>query len=131
MTEKQPLRSRLVEELTADVTVGVVAAIGAVVVAAIYYWLGVSFVGSFLAMITIGVELPHAYDRHWPITYASRPAVVWTVAATLVTAGVFLGVYQLAALLGSGMTVPITAFFVTALLQYVMAMVFGRAYRQG
>lgn len=76
--------------------------------------------------MSIGVSVPDVYRRYWPIEYPAAGAVVWTIAASLVTAGVFLGS---AAVFASNLTATsaaVAAFLLTSVVQFGSGLAYQR-----
>jgi len=125
MTDGTSLRARLWRELTEDLAVSVVA-VGLALLA--YLLTSASDVvdGVPLVVVNLAVFLPWIYGDVWPEQYVVGPAVVWTVVAGVLTAGVFLGAYAI----GIGVTTPDTAavgaFLVTVTVQYAVALAYAR-----
>jgi hypothetical protein len=129
MSDNRSLGDRLGEELTDDLSVGIVAVLlGVVGLFAFERVTGLAGSG-LLLVINIAVFVPYAYDRHWPVEYARGAAVVWTVSAALVTAGLFIGVFQFAVPV-AGEYAPGIAFVTTVAIQYATAALFGRVRRR-
>lgn len=127
MTDTQSFQTTLKDELTKNLSVSVLAVLLALPAAFLYGQLVGFDVGGYLLLLNVGVYIPYAYERHWPVSYAPTPAIVWTVSAALVTTGVFLGAYQIAlSVLTSGYAAGV-AFVVTVALQYGSALAFRRA----
>ncbi|WP_353634652.1 hypothetical protein ABSL23_02990 [Halobacterium sp. NMX12-1] len=80
----------------------------------------------FLLAISF-LTLVFVYDEYWPRTDSAAYAVLWTVGAGLLTAGIFIGVYELAFSLGSGELTRAVALLVTTVLQYGSAILYSRA----
>jgi hypothetical protein len=88
--------------------------------------LGEAFEVRFLLAISF-LTLVFVYDEYWPRTDSAAYAVLWTVGAGLLTAGIFIGVYELAFSLGSGELTRAVALLVTTVLQYGSAILYSRA----
>lgn len=126
MTDNQSLGERLRAELMADLTVSVVSVILAVVALIAFARVGESITGGGYLGMNIAVFIPYAYEQYWPVAYSRGAAVVWTTSAALVTAGLFIGAYQLVlGAISTAYTAEI-AFVVTVLLQYAIAALFMR-----
>lgn len=126
MSDNQSLGVRLKEDLTNNLSVSVVSVILAVV--ALFVFTQISdptTEGVFLAL-NIGVFIPYAYERSWPVVYSSSAAVVWTISAALITAGLFIGTYQLALGVVPGEYTGGIAFVLTVVIQYGIAALFMR-----
>ncbi|SFS92517.1 hypothetical protein [Halostagnicola kamekurae] len=129
MTNDTSLGTRLKAELTKDFTVSVVAVLMALLTIYPLYRIGVSFAASFLLLLAIAANIPHAYEQYWPISYSGGAAVVWTISAALITSGVLIGAYQLALSFVESPYAGIIAYFVTGVVQYGIAALFMRVYQ--
>jgi len=127
MSNTRSLRSRLADELTTDLTVSVVSvvlAVTALLASAQVPQLRAN--GLYLA-ITVAVFVPYVYDQVWPVTYGGAAAAVWTVSAALVTAGLFVGLLQLARIAAPDEYAGAVAFLATVAIEYALAAAFMRA----
>lgn len=129
MTDNQSLGGRLRAELTTDLSVSVVSAVLAVVALFAFAQLSEPITGGVFLALNIAVFVPYAYERYWPVAYSGGAAVVWTVSAVLITAGLFIGTYQLGLSGLSGEYAAGIAFVVTVVLQYAIAASFVRVRR--
>ena len=124
MSDTSSLGSRLKQELFTDLSVSIVAVVLAVLALGVTTANDVVDGGLYLAL-NIAVFMPYAYEAYWPVEYASLPAAVWTVAAALITTGLYLGSYVLFALLVPEFMAP-AAFIVTVGVQYATAALYAR-----
>lgn len=129
MANDTSLGTRLKAELTKDFTVSIVSVFMALLTIYPLYRIGVSFVASFLLLLAIAANIPHAYEQYWPITYSGGAAVVWTISAALVTSGILIGAYQIALTFVGSPYAGIIAYFVTVGLQYGTAALFMRVHQ--
>ncbi|MFC4549657.1 MULTISPECIES: hypothetical protein [Halorussus] len=129
MSHDTSLSARLKEDLTESFTVSLVAVLMALLALLSLFRIELSVpeTGGFL--LAIAVFIPYAYEHYWPITYSGGAAVVWTVSAALITMGIFIGAYQLAHTYVSVRYDGGIAFLVTVIIQYGIAAVFARVYR--
>lgn len=95
MTNTQSLGTTLKNDLTNNLTVSIVSAVLAVPALFAFTALSDGTIGGFCLIFNIGVSIPYAYERYWPVTYSTGTAAIWTLSAALITAGVFIGVYQI------------------------------------
>lgn len=126
MSDNQSLAVRLKEDLTSNLSISVVSVILAVVALFVFAQIGDPTTGGLLLALNIGVFIPYAYDRYWPVTYSSSAVVVWTISAALITTGLFIGSYQLALSVVPGRYTAGAAFVLTVLIQYGIAALFMR-----
>lgn len=112
-----------------DVTVSVVSVLLAVVALFVFATTTDDAVSGALLGLAIAVNVPYGYGEYWPVEYPPGAAAVWSVAAAFVTAGVFLGTYQLASGVLTGESIAAVAFVVTAVVQYGAAVLFARVRR--
>jgi len=129
MANDTSLGTRLKAELTKDFTVSVVAIFMALLALLALYRMGASVTELGFLLVAIAVFIPYAYDEYWPISYSGGAAVVWTVSAALITAGLFIGAYQLAQIYLSSQYDGGIAFVVTVVIQYGIAALFMRVYQ--
>jgi hypothetical protein len=126
MSDNQSLGTRLKEDLTGNLSVSIVS-----VVLAVVAWVGFAQTGDpttegvFLAL-NIGVFIPYAYERYWPVEYSTSAAAVWTISASLIAAGLYIGIRQLTLGVGPGEYTGGIAFVLTVLIQYGIAALFMR-----
>ncbi|MDJ1432746.1 hypothetical protein [Halostagnicola sp. A-GB9-2] len=125
MNESRSLTDRLADDLTANLTVSIVA-VGIALIALLLAPLGESVGNRFLLLCTLGIFIPYAYDEYWPVEYSPVYAVIWTIAAGLVTAGLFIGAFGVSLQLLPDDVAGIVAFSVTVCVQYGVAMIFPR-----
>jgi hypothetical protein len=124
MSDNQSLVTRLKEDLTSNLSISVVSAILAVVALFVFAQIGDPATGGLLLALNVGVFIPYAYDRYWPVTYSSSAVVVWAISAALITTGLFIGMYQLALSAVPGQYTGGAAFVLTALIQYGITALF-------
>lgn len=124
MSESESLQHRLLDDLTRNLSVTVTAV--ALALVALFIPLGGGFEGRFLLAMSF-LTLTYVYEESWPTAYSAGYAVLWTVGGGLLTAGVFIGVYELALSLGAGELTRAVAFLVTVGLQYGGAVLYSRA----
>jgi hypothetical protein len=98
----------------------------AVVALFVFAQIGNPTTRGLLLALNIGVFIPYAYERYWPVAYSSSAAVVWTISSALITAGLFIGTYQLAFGVAPGEYTGGIAFVLTVLIQYGIAALFMR-----
>jgi hypothetical protein len=126
MSDNQSLGARLKEDLTSNFSVSVVSVILAVVALFVFAQIDDPTTEGLFLALNIGVFIPYAYERYWPVAYSSSAAVVWTISSALITAGLFIGTYQLALGVVSGEYTGGIAFVLTVLIQYGIAALFIR-----
>ena len=126
MADNQSLGTRLKEDLTSNLSISVVSVILAVVALFVFAQIADPTTGAVFLALNIGVFIPYAYDRYWPVTYSSSAATVWTISAALVTTGLFIGTYQLALGVVPDEYTGGIAFVLTVLFQYGIAALFMR-----
>jgi len=126
MSDNQSLGARLKEDLTSNFSVSGVSVILAVVALFVFDQMGDPAMGGIFLALNIGVFIPYAYERYWPVAYSSSAAVVWTLSAVLITSGLFIGIYQLALGLAPSEYTGGIAFVLTVLIQYGIAALFMR-----
>lgn len=126
MSDNQSLGTRLKENLTSNPSVSTVSVILAVIAFLAFAQVGDPTTGGLFLALNIGLFIPYAYERYWPVAYSSTEAVVWTISAALITAGLFIGIYQLTLYVISGEYTGGTAFVLTVLIQYGIAALFMR-----
>lgn len=126
MSDNQSLGAHLKEDLTSNLSVSVVSVILAVVALFVFAQIDDPTTGGLFLALNIGVFIPYAYERYWPVAYSSSAAVVWTISAALITAGLFIGTYQLALGVVPGEYTGGIAFVLTVLIQYGIAALFMR-----
>jgi hypothetical protein len=124
MSNNQSLGARLKGELTSNLSVSGISVILAVVALIVFAQIGDPTTGGLLLAINIGVFIPYAYERYWPVAYSTSAAVVWNISAALITVGLFIGTYQLALGVVAGEYTGGIAFVLTVLIQYGIAMLF-------
>jgi hypothetical protein len=127
MSDNQSSRVRVKQELTNSLAVSGVSALLAAAALFAFSRIGDSTSGGLLLALNIAVFIPYAYDQFWPEEYSRTAAVVWTTSAALITAGVFVGVYQLLLAAASTEYTVAIAFVVTVVVQYSAAASFVRA----
>lgn len=125
MAESPSSGRRLTDELTNDLTVNVVSVLLGLMAFGLVTTSPLVDSGLFVA-VTIAVFVPWIYGDHWPESYSPAPAVVWTVSASLVTAGLYVGSYAIFDLLVTSSFVSAGAFVVTVLMQHAIARFVGR-----
>lgn len=130
MSDNHSLGARLKEDLTSNLSVSGVSGILAVVALLGFSRIGDPTTGALLLALNIAVFIPYAYERYWPVAYSSSAAVVWTISAVLITAGLFIGAYQLALGVISSEYAVGTAFVLTVVIQYGTAALFMRVRQQ-
>lgn len=126
MSDNQSLGARLKGDLTGNLSVSVVSVILAVIALFAFAQVGDSTTGGFLLAINIAVFIPYAYESYWFVSYSRGAAMIWTISAVLITAGLFIGTYQLALGIVSGEYTAGIAFIVTVVIQYTVAALFVR-----
>jgi len=126
MSDNQSLGARLKEDLISNLSVSVVSVILAVVALFVFAQIGDPTTEGFFLALNIGVFIPYAYEHYWPVAYSSSAAVVWTISAAMITAGLFIGTYQLALGMVPGEYTGGIAFVLTVLIQYGIAALFMR-----
>lgn len=131
MSDNQSLGTKLRDDLSSGLSVGVVSALLAVV--ALFAFTAVTDVtrGGVLLALNVAVFVPYAYEQYWPVSYSTGAAAAWTVSAALVTTGVFIGTYQAAT---GGLETDLAlgvAFILTVAVQYGTAALFARVRRSG
>lgn len=125
MNESRSLSERLTDDLTADLSVSI-AAVAIALVAFFLAPVGESVGNRFLLICTLGIFIPYAYGEYWPVEYSPTYAAVWTIAAGLVTSGLFIGVFAVAQSALSSTAAGVVAFAATVCVQYGIAMMFPR-----
>ncbi|WP_248904599.1 hypothetical protein [Halocatena marina] len=131
MTNNQSLATRLKEDLTNDLPVSIVSIFLAIVASFTFSTISSMSTGSVLLALNIAVFIPYAYERYWPVAYSTGTAAIWTLSATLITTGLFIGVYQITVVVLSISSAPAIAFAVTVVIQYGTAALFARVRRDG
>ena len=126
MSANQSLGARLKEDLISNLSVSVVSVILAVVALFVFAQIGDPTTGGLFLALNIGVFIPYAYERYWPVAYSRSEAAVWTISAALITTGLFIGTYQLALGVVPGEYTGGIAFVLTVLIQYGIAALFMR-----
>lgn len=130
MSHDTSLGTRLKDDLAESFSVSVVSVIMALIALLALYQIGLSVTVTGGLLLNIAVFIPWAYGRFWPIEYSGGAAVVWTVSAALVTAGIFIAILQLAQWNISVQYDAGIAFVMTSLIQYGIAALFSRVRRQ-
>ncbi|MFC6825003.1 hypothetical protein [Halopelagius fulvigenes] len=128
MSNDLSLGSHLKRDLTSNLSVNIVS-----VVLGTFAFFALQVVesvtgGLFLAL-NIAVFVPYAYERYWPVDYATGAAIVWTISAALVTGGLYVGFYRASLGAFSAEYAAGAAFVVTAAVQYAIAALFARVRR--
>lgn len=134
MGERTSLGNRLRADLTDDLSV-TVTAVGLALVAFVVVSLDGGFPsvstdagGGFLLAMSI-MDTVFVYDDFWPVEYAPTGAVLWTLCLGSITAGIFIGVHQVA-LSGVGNTAASVVAFLTAIgAQFASALLYGHVRR--
>jgi hypothetical protein len=126
MSNNQSLGVRLKEGLSSNLSVSVVSVVLAVVALFVFAQIGDPTPGGILLALNIGVFIPYAYERYWPVAYSSSAAVVWATSAALITTGVFIGTHQIALRVSPDEYIEGIAFVLTVLIQYGIAALFMR-----
>jgi hypothetical protein len=72
------------------------------------------------------MDLAFPYDDYWPVEYRPAYAVGWTLLFGLLTAGVFIGFYELALPQAGSTAASIGAFVVAVGLQFGSAILYAR-----
>ena len=126
MSNSQSLGTRLKESLTSNFSVSGISVILAVAVLPMFAQIGDPTTGGLLLAINIGVFIPYAYERYWPVAYSGSAAAVWTFSGALITVGLFIGAYQLALDTVLREYSSGVAFITTVLIQYGIAVLFSR-----
>ena len=125
MNESRSLSERLTDDLTADLSVSITA----VAIALVAFFLapvGENVGNRFLLICTLAIFIPYAYGEYWPVEYSPTYVAVWTIAAGLVTSGLFIGVFAVARSTLSSTAAGAVAFVATVCVQYGIAMTFPR-----
>ena len=143
MSDSSSLRRRLRADLTDDLTV-TVTAVGLGVSAFLLVSLDVDalwtvlpastgpvptrspFGPTFLLSMSL-MDIAFMYDDYWPVTYPPAYAVLWTLLLGLITAGVFVSVYELALSQTGSAAAAVAAFLVAVGAQYAGAFLYARA----
>lgn len=128
MSEQSSLRERLVADLSSTNTLVILVAIVCAVPIFLAYTAmrGVDFAGGFLLLMSIGVDVPHVYERYWPVEYTGTGAIAWTIAASFVTTVLFIGLYQLFATVMDATIAAVVAFLLMSVVQFGSAIVYRR-----
>lgn len=127
MTESPTRRERIVTDLTSTNTLVILVAIVlAVPIAGYTAMSGIEFAGGFLLLLSIGVDVPDVYERYWPVEYTPVGAIAWTIAMGLVTAALFIGLYQLFVIGMETISAAVAVFLLTTVVQYSSAIVYRR-----
>jgi hypothetical protein len=143
MSDSTSLRRRLRADLTDDLSVTVTAVglgvaaflLTALEVDALWTILPASaelaptrslFGPTFLLSLSL-MDIAFVYGDHWPVTYPPVYAVLWTILLGLITAGVFVSVYQLALSQTGSTAAGAAAFLVAVGVQYASAVLYARA----
>jgi hypothetical protein len=131
MGESPSLRSRLRADLTDNQWV-TVTAIGLALVAFVLVSndsnplpVLADFGAGFLLSLSL-MDLAFAYDDFWPVDYAPMYAILWTLLFGLVTAGLFVGVYQLAVSQAGNTIAGVAAFLITVGVQFGSGVLYAR-----
>jgi hypothetical protein len=127
MGESAPLGGRLRADLTDNQSV-TATAIGLALVVFVLVSLDSEFLpvsAEFLLSLSM-MDTAFAYDEFWPVEYRPSYAALWTLLFGFLTAGVFVGVYELAGL-QTGDTVAVYGAFLAAVgLQFGTAVLYAR-----
>jgi hypothetical protein len=127
MGESAPLGGRLRADLTDNQSV-TATAIGLALVVFVLVSLDSEFLpvsAEFLLSLSM-MDTAFAYDEFWPVEYRPAYAALWTLLFGFLTAGVFVGVYELAGL-QTGDTVAVYGAFLAAVgLQFGTAVLYAR-----
>lgn len=130
MSEHRSVWDRLSEELTADLSVSVAAALAAVpTLFAVAALTGRTDAPLYVA-IDVAVFVPWVYDSHWPESYDGVGSAVWALSAALVTVGLFVGAYALFSVVVAEAAAAAGATVATVLTQYALAVAFERLRRR-
>ncbi len=131
MGESAPLRSRLRADLTDNQSV-TVTAIGLALVVFVLVSLDstplpvpAEFGAEFLLSLSL-MDTAFAYDEFWPVEYRPAHAALWTLLFGLLTAGVFVGVYELAVPQAGTTAAGAMAFLTAVGVQFGTAILYAR-----
>lgn len=130
VAESTSLRERLHTDLTDNLPVTVtaigmaLAAFALVSLDSIPLALSTDFSARFLLSLSL-LDMAFAYDDYWPVAYSPMYAVTWTLVFGVLTAGLFISIYEVA-LPNLGNTVASVAAFVTVVsIQFGSAMLYA------
>ena len=131
MPESTSLRNQLRADLTDNQWV-TVTAIGLALVAFVLVSLDNSplplsadFGPAFLLSLSL-MDMAFAYNDYWPVEYTPMYAVMWTLLFGLVTAGTFVGIYELVIPHFGNTIASIGAFVIAVGLQFASAILYAR-----
>lgn len=127
MGESAPLGGRLRADLTDNQSV-TATAIGLALVVFVLVSLDSEFLpvsAEFLLSLSM-MDTAFAYDEFWPVEYRPAYAALWTLLFGFLTAGVFVGVYELAGLQTGDTVAVYGAFLVAVGLQFGTAVLYAR-----
>lgn len=131
MGESAPLRGRLRADLTAGQSV-TATAVGLALVVFVLVSLDstplpipAEFHAEFLLSLSL-MDTAFAYDEFWPVEHRPAYAALWALLAGLLTAGVFVGVYELVGLQAGTTAAGVGAFLTAVGLQFGTAILYAR-----
>lgn len=131
MTESPSLRERLHTDLTDNLPV-TVTAIGLALAAFVLVSLdstplpvSTDFGARFLLSLSL-LDIAFAYDDYWPVAYSPMYAVTWALVFGILTAGLFLSIYEVALPHVGNTVASVAAFVMVASIQFGSAILYAR-----
>jgi hypothetical protein len=83
------------------------------------------FGAPFLLSLSL-MDMAFAYNDYWPVEYTPMYAVMWTLLFGLVTAGTFVGIYELVIPHFGNTIASVGAFVIAVGLQFASAILYAR-----